>query len=217
MQEHHVEVKRTARYFTLGEISDSLRQVWFVCHGYGHLANYFLERFEALDNGRRLIVAPEALSRFYLQGFSGRVGASWMTREDRLLEIEDYTSYLDAVYAAIFNRVDRDTVSVHALGFSQGTATVARWLAGGKAKVDQLILWAGLLPPDLDFQKTARIFMEANLHLVVGQQDEYAQDQVVSDQKSRLQEHGIPFKFITFDGGHELDQAVLVKLAQIPT
>ena len=42
-----------------------------------------------LDDGSRLIVAPEALSRFYLGEVSQRpaserrVGASWMTREDR--------------------------------------------------------------------------------------------------------------------------------------
>ena len=35
-------------------------------------------------------MAPEGLSRFYLEGFSGKVGATWMTREDRLNDIDNY-------------------------------------------------------------------------------------------------------------------------------
>src|SRR2546422_2866054 len=46
--------------------------------------------------------------------------SSWMTREDRLAEIEDYVRYLDAVYAEVFGSLDRAGVTVHALGYSQG-------------------------------------------------------------------------------------------------
>src|SRR6266498_2098347 len=137
MQEHHIGVTRTARYYTLGEISRGAGEVWFVCHGYGQLAARFLEKFRALDDGRRYLVAPEGLSRFYLSESPAerRVGASWMTREDRLTEIEDYLQYLDAVYADIFGWLDRTRVTVHALGFSQGASTVSRWAAMGKARV----------------------------------------------------------------------------------
>src|SRR5258705_7905505 len=102
-------VSRMARYFTIGRPD---REVWFVLHGYGQLAARFLSRFEPLDDGGRLIVAPEALSRFYLTEDSAerRVGASWMTREDRLTEIEDYVQYLEAVYADVFPLVDPSLV-----------------------------------------------------------------------------------------------------------
>ncbi len=66
MQEHHISVTRTARYYTLGEISRGVAEVWFVCHGYGQLAERFIRHFAALDDGTRLVVAPEALGRFYL-------------------------------------------------------------------------------------------------------------------------------------------------------
>src|ERR671933_2286542 len=108
MREHHLTVTRTARYVTLGDVHDSLRQVWFVCHGYGQLAARFLRHFEDLNDGHRLIVAPEALSRFYVESGPGTrhadvpVGATWMTREDRLSEIADYVSYLDGLYAQLF-------------------------------------------------------------------------------------------------------------------
>ena len=89
MQEHHLAVSRAARYHTLGEGSAATQQVWFACHGYAQLAARFLEKLRVLDDARRYLVAPEGLSRFYLteRPAERRVGASWMTREDRLNEI----------------------------------------------------------------------------------------------------------------------------------
>ena len=99
MQEHRITVSRAARYFTLGRLE---REVWFVLHGYGQLAGRFLRHFDPIDDGSRLVVAPEGLSRFYVSENSAeRVGATWMTKEDRLAEIDDYVRYLDAVYAAV--------------------------------------------------------------------------------------------------------------------
>src|SRR5205809_79787 len=145
MHEHHVEVTRTARYFTLGDPSGGVGEVWVVCHGYGQLASRFLEKLRVLDDGTRYLVAPEGLSRFYLSESptERRVGASWMTREDRLAEIADYVQYLDAVYQEVFGLLDRSQVTVHALGFSQGVATASRWTAMGKARVDRLSLCIG--------------------------------------------------------------------------
>src|SRR2546428_199711 len=102
MQEHFFSTPRTARYFTLGS-PQGATDVWFVCHGYGQLASRFLERFRALESERRCIVAPEGLSRFYLteNPSERRVGASWMTREDRVHEIDDYVRFLDALHAQV--------------------------------------------------------------------------------------------------------------------
>ncbi len=216
MDEHNLTVSRTARYFTLGR-AEASRQVWFACHGYGQLASRFLEKLRVLDDGHRLLVAPEGLSRFYLSESptERRVGASWMTREDRLAEIEDYVQYLDAVYADIFGSLDRARVTVHALGFSQGASTVSRWAAMGKARVDRLILWGGELPPDLDLTREpagARL-RAARPTLVYGRSDDYITAKVVQTIGARLRQHGIPFNEIPFDGGHEVNEAVLRDLA----
>src|SRR5207244_11621240 len=116
MEEHRVTVARSARYFTLGGTEP--REVWFACHGYGQLAARFLEKLRVLDDDGRCLVAPEGLSRFYLteSPTERRVGATWMTREDRLAEIADYVRYLDAVYDDVLVRLDRARVTVHALG-----------------------------------------------------------------------------------------------------
>lgn len=204
-----------ARYFTLGR-ADASRQVWFACHGYGQLAARFLEKLRVLDDGGRYLVAPEGLSRFYLSESptERRVGASWMTREDRLAEIQDYVQYLDAVYDDVFGDLDRAQVSVHALGFSQGAATVSRWAALGQARIDRLVLWGGELPPDLDLARepAAARLRAARLTLVHGRDDAYITPKVVAAIAARLSSHRIPYEEIAFAGGHALDDAILQRL-----
>src|SRR6267154_2573155 len=166
MQEHHVSTPRSARYFTVGSPAHAA-EVWFACHGYGQLASRFLERFRPIEAERRCIVAPEGLSRFYLTESPAerRVGSSWMTREDRLHEIDDYIRYLDALYRTVAS--GQSTVTV--LGFSQGTATACRWAAVGASRVDRLILWGGEVPPDLDLTR----LRVPRLTLVYGTRDEF--------------------------------------------
>ncbi len=216
MKEHHLSVERTARYFTLGDSSRGVGDVWFACHGYGQLASRFLEKLRVLDDGRRYLVVPEGLSRFYLSESptERRVGASWMTREDRLAEIEDYVRYLDAVYAEVFGSLDRARVTVHVLGYSQGASTVSRWVAMGKAKIDRLTLWGGEFPPDLDLTPDTVVnrLRAARMSLVYGRSDEYITPKVVSGIVERLRQHEIPYEEIPFDGGHELNEAVLRRL-----
>ncbi|NJL13531.1 MAG: hypothetical protein HC913_11350 [Microscillaceae bacterium] len=103
MQTHYLSVQKTARFATLHELTDQTRHIWFVCHGYGQLAPYFIQKFAVLPPESHFVVAPEALSRFYMDGFSGKVGATWMTREDRELEIKDYLAYLNQVYKQVIS------------------------------------------------------------------------------------------------------------------
>ncbi|MBU1820027.1 MAG: phospholipase, partial [Bacteroidetes bacterium] len=104
---------------------------------------YFIRKFDVLDDGSTLIVAPEALSRFYLNGDFNRVGASWMTREARESEIDDYVAYLESVSKSIFQDYSPEDVQITVLGFSQGTATACRWLNRGQIRCDRLIFWGG--------------------------------------------------------------------------
>jgi len=214
MNEHHLTVPRTARYFSLGA-SESAREAWVVLHGYGQLAGRFLRHFELLDDGTRLILAPEGLSRFYLDGNASRkVGAAWMTREDRLAEIADYVRYLDqvAVEALGAARDPALRMPLHVLGFSQGTATAARWLAQGSATARgsrRLILWGGELPPDLDLATARARWADLDLVFVVGAHDEFITPKVLARDEARLAEAGIRYRVVHFDGGHEIVPEVL--------
>jgi predicted esterase len=106
-------------------------------------------------------------------------------------------------------------VSVHALGFSQGAATVSRWAALGRARIDRLVLWGGELPPDLDLglESAAARLRAARLTLVHGRDDGYITPKIVAEIAARLSRYGIPYEEIAFAGGHALEEAVLQRLA----
>lgn len=200
---------RTARYYTLGTPSAAIRNLWVVCHGYGQLGRYFLRHFSNLDDGKTLVVAPEALSRFYLDGFSGRVGATWMTKEDRLAEIEDQATYLNLLLKELLSQLPQD-VRVTVLGFSQGGATVCRWLAIGQVPVHRLVLWAASFPEDIDFATGKAAFEHLPVAVVYGTQDEFITPEKLEQKKQLMAQLGITPQVYTFEGGHTIHAGTLL-------
>jgi predicted esterase len=217
--EHHIQVAKTARYYLNGSPSAEVTDVWFVCHGYGQLASDFVREFDIIASPERLIVAPEGLSRFYISesgGFHGqdaKIGATWMTREDRDAEIGDYVSYLDFLYDEIFNSIPRSAVKVTVLGFSQGGATANRWLTRGKAKADRLLMLGCLLASDSDLHHAATFFRDVELSIVYGTRDKFADTGMIEEYERRLKEHAIPYRAMSFEGGHRMDRETLTRLA----
>jgi predicted esterase len=212
MKQKNITISKTARYFILGEVSEQIETVWLVCHGYGQLANYFIQNFKVIDNGKNLIVAPEGLHRFYWEKFSGRVVASWMTKEDRAEDIKDYVNYLDAVYAEVLSGFKNKKVKINVLGFSQGAATVCRWIANKKSKIDNLILWAGPFPDDMNFEMLRAVFNNINTFIVIGDNDEFITEQQVKEHNQLLISNKINFELIRFNGRHEIDDEALLQL-----
>ena len=139
MKENHLTINKTARFFTLGELNEKTKHVWFVLHGWGMDVKSFLTSFEPLLTDEIFFIAPEALNRFYVKGSGGVVGATWMTKEDRLNEIKDYLNYLDDVYE-LFSLSEYPHAQITALGFSQGASTVTRWVNTSSNKFDTLIV-----------------------------------------------------------------------------
>lgn len=214
-QEHHIRISKTARYYVLGNQDSSVQEVWFVCHGYGQLASFFIKHFKVLENSQRLIVAPEALSRFYLETPDRRVAATWMTKEDRINEIKDYVNYLDTLAKEILSKTQNISVKVTIFGFSQATATVCRWVAQGDIQPNHLILWAGRIPPELKLRNNKHIFKNAKLTFVIGDKDEYATPDIINEEKLQLEESGILFQFVSFTGGHQINTEVLKRISGI--
>jgi predicted esterase len=223
MTEHHLLVQRTARYYTLGEstapadrpgeLTENTTHIWFCLHGFGQLASYFSRKFAGLDDGKTLVVIPEGLSRLYLNGKYERVGASWMTREDKQHEINDFLAYLNALYDTVLNGRNPADFHITLLGFSQGAATVCRWLNAGHIRADRLILWAGFFSNGLgdviDPQKLATV----DTHYVYGKQDEYFEllgD--VAAYKARLLTDVPHLKLTAYEGGHRVEPTVLRRL-----
>jgi len=215
---HHLRVQRTARYCTLGGESGAPKSIWFVLHGYGQLATQFVRYFADLADPDTLIVAPEAMNRFYLVATDKApardrpVGATWMTREDRDSEIADYVEYLEALHDEITNNGSDSPALINLVGFSQGAATATRWVTHGRARIDRLILWGGLLPPDADL-KHGEALRNVPVTFVVGSRDHYITDEMVGAEKARLDGLGIGYELIPFEGGHVISRSVFPKLA----
>lgn len=213
--ERHLEVTRTARYYTLGDAA-SARECWVVCHGFSQLAGKFATYFADVAEVGRVIVAPEALNRYYLEaeikphGPGSPVGATWMTREDREAEIADYVGYLDRLRAA----VAPDLAAV-ALGFSQGGATAARWVARGARAAGTLVLWGSTLPHDLTAADADRIG-RGRLIYVRGTTDRALPAAAIDADRDRLEEWGVSLEpeVVEYDGGHRIDREGLKRLAE---
>ena len=91
MKAFQIEFVQKRRYFQ--NDLEGKKQILIALHGYGQLGQYFYRKFNSLEADFGLVV-PEGPHRFYLEGSSGRVGASWMTKEWREQDIQENNSYL---------------------------------------------------------------------------------------------------------------------------
>ena len=209
MENHQLLVRKTARYFTLGN-PHTASKLWFVLHGYGQLATFFIRKFNDLDLTQNFIVAPEGMHRFYLSGNSGRVGASWMTKEGREDDINDNLHFLDELYQHISK--NNTFLEKNLLGFSQGGATASRWHEKGVFNATNFILWASIFPPDLDLPKMSNTFLNSNNFFVVGDDDEYFNSDKIEVIRRAFLEQNLSFKDILYRGKHTITEEGLNRL-----
>jgi predicted esterase len=209
VDERHITVPRTARYHTLGDAA-SAHALWIVLHGYGHLARYFLRKFEPVTKDL-FIVAPEGLSRFYLDDAHTRVGATWMTREDREHEIADQVTYLDQLTRHCAG-LTPPGIPLGVLGFSQGMATACRWAVTGTTRPARIILWGGTLPPDIGTATLAMRLSTCPVDIVQGEKDTLVPPSAATQAAARFREAGVPHAVHQHPGGHDLDPLLLERL-----
>lgn len=214
----YLTIQRRVRYAVLEAPEPPATEIWFVLHGYNQLAHRFLRYFQPIHEGARQIVSAEGLHRQYIDHAARTVGASWMTSEDRQTDIQDYVAYLDLLYARVLDGEKRpENLRIVALGFSQGAHTLCRWLAFGAARIDRAILWGETVPPDLDLAEHGAALSEADLQLVVGDDDEFLGPAAVAAHEARLRDAGVPFESHSFEGGHRIHAEILRQLAGAPT
>ncbi|MCZ4407496.1 dienelactone hydrolase family protein [Cryomorphaceae bacterium 1068] len=206
-EKREIKIEKTARYFTHGSDITKAKRVWFVLHGYGQLAEYFIRSFRHLNPSENFVIAPEGIHRFYLEGFSGRVGASWMTKEERLDDIDDYVKYLDQLYDA--QQISSNS-EIILLGFSQGVATAMRWLALGKSsRFNRAILWAGSFPHDLKPQKATTALQNLKVHCVIGNKDPFLNEEHIQRTKDHLAELKAEAHWYEYNGDHRIPKEAL--------
>ena len=96
-----------AQYSVSHEPTFEEKEIWLLLHGYGQLAEFFLRKFQGFDSSDRLFVVPEATNYGYLTGFSGRVGANWMTKHERETAIQNNHNYLDLLMEDLLIRISQ--------------------------------------------------------------------------------------------------------------
>ncbi|HEU5170976.1 MAG TPA: hypothetical protein VFU46_10580 [Gemmatimonadales bacterium] len=213
---HHIRVERTARYYLLGTPGPAVRECWFVLHGYGQLAAPLARRTAALARPGALVVAPEALSRFYVDPPSAashaaaRVGASWMTRDDREAEIADYVAYLDRVRAEVERKCGGAPLTIRVLGFSQAAATAFRWAALGSGDPPRtLLLWAGPLPAEISAEPARERLRSTEIVLAGGDSDPFVSRDDLDRGAAELGRLGYRVRTFTFPGEHTVTAEAL--------
>jgi predicted esterase len=225
MAEHSISLSFKARYFSSGEVNENTTHLLFVLHGYGQLGQYFIRKFAALEKKNVVVIAPEGLSKFYTEPLEGlgrknnRVGATWMTKENRETDIENYLNYLDAVFNEVMENVNsrlttdnRNTIQISILGFSQGSATASRWILSKRIHFNRLILWAGILPPDMNFELGSDVLKDKPVVMVYGKQDPFLTDSRFAEMQELTKKLNAKIDVVTFEGGHDIEEKALVEL-----
>lgn len=200
-------VAQEQRVDVLGELGVKTREVWIALHGYGQLVAYFQRHFRACVTEQRAFVFPQGQHKFYLNGVSGRVGASWMTKDEREKDIENQRRYLSEVMR--FVRKQCPNARFHLVGFSQGVATGMRFLGYSPEAFTSVLAWAGSWPPDLD-AKGLNALREVQFQGWFGDNDPFIG---AEKQREILEWYRSEYEWVPevgyYEGGHAFDKAIL--------
>ena len=202
---HSIPVKKTAHYSTFGQLDKkSTKYIWIAMHGYGQLASRMINKFDFLDPKEHFVIAAEGLNRFYWDGKGDRRPVScWMTSQNRYDEIEDFTSYLQSLHDRYCRHVNQNT-KIILLGFSQGCATMWRWLHSHQPHYDLAINWAGWIPEDISYVHLEEYFSDKTHFLLYGTEDHFITEKAIEGIKEVISQNNLKVKIQRFEGGHKI-------------
>lgn len=198
--EKSVGYQSTNTYETLNDLTNETKNVWLVFHGIGYLSKYFLKYFNELNPTENYIIAPQAPSKYYLGNAYKHVGASWLTKENTETEIQNNLNYINSI---LKEEVIPSYCNVIVFGYSQGVSMATRWVARSKFVCQQLILYAGGIPHELNAMDFEHLGDSTRITIIIGNQDEYLTEEVLDNEreKSKAVFKGRAEELI-FDGGH---------------
>tara|TARA_B100001939_G_scaffold266353_1_gene233718 strand:- start:155 stop:805 length:651 start_codon:yes stop_codon:yes gene_type:complete len=214
MEKKNISISKKARYFQLGKVSEQTKTIWFVFHGYGMLSQYFIKKFKSLKNDQTVVISPEGLSRFYIGEKYDRVGASWITKVDRLDEINDNINYLNSLFESTTKNINLNSINVHVLGFSQGGATACRWILNSNIKINSLGLWGADIPIDCLSKNNREKWNQFKTTVIVGKKDEFISEENKKKFAKLLNSYNLNYELIEYDGTHKIIEEVLIGYIQ---
>jgi predicted esterase len=167
-------------------------------HGQGEDAEIHLSALERTPGTEPwLLVSVQALHPFSTRG--NRVVASWMTRQDRELAIEDNGRYVGHVLDAVRRETTVQDLIVFS-GFSQGGAMAFR--AAARFPAAGVIVLGADVPPDVQGRHVLPPVL-----LGRGAGDAWYTKEKMAADVARLGELSPSVETCVFDGGHEWSAA----------
>ena len=217
MKKHFLKIEKSVRYFSLGEPSKAIKNVWFVLHGYAQNADDFLNCFEGLLDEETLIVAPEGMSHFYWKDFSSDPVSSWMTSLDRTQDVADINNYLNLLKLNVTKEIGHSDFNFHCAGFSQGVPIAMRWVVMENIEIQSLVMIAGQVAHDVLPSKLVELSKKNALYYLYGNKDRFIDDKTVTQMKELYSKDIVNFNVYRFEGRHEVNVDVINFLKDLQT
>ena len=209
---HSISFEFSSSYITYNQLTDTTENIWIVFHGYGQLSKYFIRRFDVLDADKNYIIAPQGLSKFYVDEDYKNVGASWLTKEDKESDLLNQQKYLIKLMDELKSKIDFSKIKINLFGFSQGVSAFTRLLINYNMKIDNIIIWAGWVPDEF-FNINKNVLKDTNLFFVVGNKDKYYNNPIIKGYIEKFKKTlNKEIDYFVFDGGHIVDRKVLKKI-----
>lgn len=205
----HLAALVHGRYLVAGSKTEPPAGLVVGFHGYGEDAAAHLEQLQRIPGIERWhLAAVQALHPFYTR--DGDVVASWMTKQDRKLAVEDNIRYVASVVAALQRELGTPERLVFA-GFSQGVAMTWRAAARSGHPCDGVIALAGDVPPEL---RRGPLPAFPPVLLVRGTGDTWYTQAKMDTDLEVLARLGIEVEPVVFEGGHEWSQELLAAVGR---
>ena len=207
-KEKEIIYQTTNSYSTLNNLSESTKNVWFVCHGMGYLSRYFLKYFVDLNPEENYIIAPQAPSKYYVPPKLKHVGSSWLTKENTLKETDNVMHYFDAVFEA--ERIPKH-LNLIVLGYSQGVSVALRYIAKRKLKCSQIVIMSGGIPKELNSVDFKFLNEKTKVSLIYGNNDEFLdEDRLLKERNKSFELFGhTDLHMLPFEGKHEVNTTLI--------
>lgn len=210
INEKAVSYQTTNTYSTLNAFTSKTKNVWVVFHGIGYLSRYFLKYFRHLNKEENYFIAPQAPSKYYLNGKYEHVGASWATRENTETDVQNALTYLDEIYK---EENLENAPNLILFGYSQGVSVVSRWVARRKIQCHTLIFHSGRIPSEITAEDLS-FLKKTHIKFVYGNHDPFILPEYLITEKERLHQlFPENFEILIFEGGHEIDKELILTLS----
>lgn len=210
-EENEIKYEISNTYSTLNTLDRNTENIWFVCHGMGHLSRYFIKQFESLPSTTNYIIAPQAPSKYYINPTYKRVGASWLTKENTIDEMENIVSYFDAIFK---NQRLNSNPNLILLGYSQGVSVAIRYAARREIQFKEMWLVAGGIPKELNQSDFSYLKSNPPVKFFYGNKDEYLNETRIREESTKLTQLFRNSEIHEFEGTHDFDFGKVLRLSQ---